>query len=128
MNSPQYRVFVCTKKRSDDNPEGCCCNVGALDVYQAFQTEIDRLELRDRVTIRKSGCLDNCEFGAVAMVYQPQGNEFAWLPTKIRIKLKKLLFPNRIFYGNLTPANVKAIAQSHFIEGKIVKKHQIFTK
>ena len=128
MNSSQYRVFVCTKKRSADDSEGCCCHAGALDVYQAFQAEIERLKLSDRVKIKKSGCLDRCESGAVAMVYQPQANNFAWLPTKIKIKLKKILFPNRILYGKLTPVDVKAIAQSHFIEGKVVKKYQIKSK
>jgi (2Fe-2S) ferredoxin len=120
-------VFVCTKERSPNDPEGCCCNAGALDIYQTFQDEVERLELGDRVQIRQSGCLDRCEAGAVAMVYQSQGREFSWLPTKLRIKLKKILFPNRVLYGHLTSFDVKAIAQSHFIDGKILKESQIST-
>jgi (2Fe-2S) ferredoxin len=127
MNSSKYRVFVCTKERSPNDPEGCCCNAGALDIYQTFQDEVERLELGDRVQIRQSGCLDRCEAGAVAMVYQSQGREFSWLPTKLRIKLKKILFPNRVLYGHLTSFDVKAIAQSHFIDGKILKESQIST-
>ena len=88
-----------------------CCDAGALDVYQAFQAEVDRLQLHDRVEIRKSGCLDRCEAGVVAMVYQPNRGEFSWLPTKLRVKLRKLLFPNRLLYGNLKPKDVNAIAQ-----------------
>ncbi|MFM2314387.1 MAG: hypothetical protein RLZZ04_3663 [Cyanobacteriota bacterium] len=49
MNSSKYRVFVCTKERSPNDPEGCCCNAGALDIYQTFQDEVERLELGDRV-------------------------------------------------------------------------------
>lgn len=127
MNSSKYRVFVCTKERSPNDPEGCCCNAGALDIYQTFQDEVERLELGDRVEIRQSGCLDRCEAGAVAMVCQSQGKIFSWLPTKLRIKLKQILFPNRVLYGHLTSFDVRAIARSHLIDGKIIKESQIST-
>jgi predicted metal-binding protein len=90
MNPPQYRIFVCTKQRSANDPEGCCFNAGALELYQAFQAEIQRRQLSDRVQVRQSGCLDRCEAGAVALVYQPRQHEFAWLPTKLRLKLQQL--------------------------------------
>lgn len=125
MDSTQYRVFVCTKKRPQDDPEGCCCNSGALNIYQAFESEINRLQLSDRVIVRKSGCLDRCESGVVAMICQPQRSDFGWLPTKIRVKLRKLLFPNRHLYGNLTPDDVQAIAQSHLVNDKPLKKCQL---
>lgn len=127
MNLSKYRVFVCTKKRSPNDPEGCCCNLGALDIYQSFRNEIERLELRDRVEVRQSGCLGHCEAGIVAMVNQPKWSEFLWLPTKLRMKLKKILFPNRILYGHLTISDVRAIAQSHFVNSKILKESQIPT-
>jgi (2Fe-2S) ferredoxin len=125
MDSPQYRVFVCTKQRSPDNPEGCCCNAGALDIYQKFQDEVKRLQISDRVKVRPSGCLDCCEHGAVALVCQPHRHDFAWLPNKLRIKLRKLLFPNRYLYGNLSPENVMAIAENHLVKGKPIKQCQI---
>ncbi|MGL6342926.1 MAG: (2Fe-2S) ferredoxin domain-containing protein [Waterburya sp.] len=127
MNPSKYRVFVCTKKRSTNDPEGCCSNAGASDIYQTFQDEVERLELSDRVEVRQSGCLDRCEAGVVAMVYQSQGKNFSWLPTKLRIKLRKILFPNRVLYGHLTSFDVRAIAQSHFMDGKILKESQIST-
>jgi (2Fe-2S) ferredoxin len=135
MNSSKYRVFVCTKKRSPGDPEGCCCHAGALNIYQTFQAEVERWQLNDyaprtltdRVEVRQSGCLDHCQAGAVAMVYQTQGKKFDWLPTKLRIKLQKILLPNRVLYGHLTSFDVKAIAQSHLINGQIFKKRQIST-
>lgn len=126
MNSSKYRVFVCTKKRAADSSEGCCCDRGALDIYQAFQDEVNRLGLCDRVEVRKSGCLDRCEAGVVAMVVKPN-RRFAWLPTKLRVKLKKLLFPNRYLYGNLTIDDVREIAKSHLLKGHSVRKSQIST-
>ncbi|MEX0270332.1 ferredoxin [Leptolyngbyaceae cyanobacterium UHCC 1019] len=127
MNLPQYRVFVCTKQRSADDPEGCCCRMGGLDVYEAFQAEIQQQQLSDRVKVCKSGCLDHCEAGAVALVFQPNGNEFSWLPTKLRMKLRRLLFPNRHYYGHLTGADIPAIVDSHFIKGQPLKRCQIST-
>ncbi|MGL5079437.1 MAG: (2Fe-2S) ferredoxin domain-containing protein [Waterburya sp.] len=127
MSLNQYRVFVCTKQRSENNPEGCCCNAGALDVYQTFQSEVDRLGISDRVSVRKSGCLDRCEQGAVALVCQSNRLDFAWLPNKLRMKLKKLFFSNRHLYGNLSAEDVKAIAASHLAKGKPVKQCQIST-
>jgi (2Fe-2S) ferredoxin len=125
MNSSKYRVFVCTKKRSPDDLEGCCYGAGALDIYQSFQNEIERLELSDRVKVSKSGCLGRCEAGVVAMVYKLKWSEFSWLPTKLRMKLKQILFLNRILYGHLTIPDVRAISQNHFIDGKILKESQI---
>jgi (2Fe-2S) ferredoxin len=125
MSSPQYRVFVCTKQRSSDNPEGCCCRAGALDIYQAFQAEIVDRQLEDRVKIQRSGCLDRCESGAVAMVYRTNWREFEWLTTKVRMKLRRILFPNRHLYGHLTIADIPAIVDSHFIDGKPLKRCQI---
>ena len=127
MPLPQYRVFVCTKQRSENDPEGCCTNAGALDIYQTFQDEITRLDLGSRVQVRKSGCLDQCQAGAVALVCQPNRSEFSWLPTKLRMKLRRVLFPNRHLYGYLTCADVNAIVESHLIKGQPVKRCQIPT-
>jgi (2Fe-2S) ferredoxin len=127
MTVPQYRVFVCTKQRSADNPEGCCCNAGALEIYQAFQSEVDRRQLGDRIDVRRSGCLDRCEAGAVALVYQPRQHEFPWLPMKLRLKLRQFLAPQRHLYGRLTPADVPEIVESHLVRGRALKHDRIST-
>jgi (2Fe-2S) ferredoxin len=127
MNLPRYRVFVCTKQRSTNDPESCCCNAGALQIYQAFQSEVQRRELGDRIEVRRSGCLDRCEAGAVALVYQPHQHEFAWLPTKLRLKLQRFFTPQRCLYGHLTCADVTAIVDSHFVQGHPLRHCQIST-
>ncbi len=118
MKSSQYRVFVCTKQRSSRDMEGCCHNMGALDIYQTFVAEIAQRQLGDQVQVYRSGCLDHCAAGAVAMVYQPQRGDFSWLPAKLRLKLQKLLFPNRHLYGHLTCNDIPLIIDSHFINGQ----------
>lgn len=125
MNLPKYRVFVCTKQRAADGTGGCCCSAGALEIYDRFQSEIATRQLGDRVEVRKSGCLDRCEAGAVALVYRTNWREFAWLPRKIRMKLQRLLFPNRTFYGHLTIENIPDIVESHLIAGRPLKRCEI---
>jgi (2Fe-2S) ferredoxin len=125
MNSPQYRVFVCTKQRSANDLESCCCNAGALELYQAFQAEIQKRQLSDRVEVRRSGCLDRCEAGVVALIYQPEQQLFSWLPTKLQIKLRRWLFPSHSTYGHLNLTDVPDIMQSHFINGRPLKRCQI---
>ncbi|NJK73296.1 MAG: (2Fe-2S) ferredoxin domain-containing protein [Microcoleus sp. SU_5_6] len=127
MNSPQYRVFVCTKQRPASDSEGCCFNAGALEIYQAFQAEIHKQQLGDRVEVRQSGCLDCCEARSVALVCQADRNKFSWLPAKLRLKLRRLLFPNRHLYGHLTPADIPEIVDSHFLKGQSLKRCQIST-
>jgi (2Fe-2S) ferredoxin len=127
MNPPQYRVFVCTKQRSANDPEGCCCNAGALELYQAFQAEIQKRQLSDRIKVCRSGCLDHCEAGAVALVYQPRQHELAWLPTKLRLKLQRFFTLQRCLYGHLTCDDVPAIVDTHFVQGHALKRCQIST-
>jgi (2Fe-2S) ferredoxin len=127
MNSPQYRVFVCTKQRSVSDPDGCCSNLGGLQIYQAFQAEIAKQQIGDRVQVRKSGCLDCCQAGAVALVHQPQHRAFSWLPSKLRLKLRHFFMPKRFLYGHLTAEDIPAIVRSHFIKGQPLERCQIST-
>ncbi len=119
MNPPKYRVFVCTRQRGDlENPENCCFNCGGVEIYQAFQAEIARHKLTNRVEIRQSGCLDRCDAGTVVAVYCANWQNFTWLPDKIQRKIRKILFPNRHLYGHLTREDIPAIVESHFINGR----------
>jgi (2Fe-2S) ferredoxin len=122
MNPPKYRVFVCMKQRSADDPAGCCCNAGALEIYQAFQAEIQQRNLGDRVEIRQSGCLDHCAAGAVALVSKVKGSASAWLPTKIQ---KKIL-SNKHWYAHLTVEDIPEIVDRHFVHGQPLERKSFY--
>jgi (2Fe-2S) ferredoxin len=125
MSSYEYRVLVCTKKRHPDDPEGCCHSCGGSEIYRAFQEEIKQRGLGDRVQVCQTGCLDRCDAGPVALIYQPKQRDLSWLPMKVRVKLREILFTNKHWYGNFKSANVSAIVESHLLKGKPLKKHQI---
>ena len=121
MNSAKYRVFVCTKQRDANDPEGCCHNCGAMEVYQAFVEEIEKRQLEDWVEIRRSGCLDRCEAGVVALVSQPKPHEVSWLPTK----LQRRLVSNKHWYGRLNRSDIPELVESHFVNGRSLKRCEI---
>ena len=121
MNSPKYRVFVCTKQRSPNDPEGCCHSCGALEIYQAFQEEIEQRQLQSQVEIRRSGCLDHCDAGVVALVYQPKPHELSWLPKK----MQRQFFANKHWYGRLKRSDISELVESHFVNGQPLKRCEI---
>lgn len=127
MDSTKYCVFVCTKQPTADRPNGCCGDVGATEIYQTFQSAITARQLTERIEVRQSGCLNHCAAGAVALVYQPNFGDFPWLPTKLRLKIRRKFFPNRYIYGHLNCADIPAIVESHFVEGKPLKRCQIIS-
>ena len=47
----------------------------------------------------KAGCLDQCAFGAVVVVY-----------------------PDNVWYGRVTPADVDEIIERHIVKGEIVER------
>jgi (2Fe-2S) ferredoxin len=117
-NSTQYRVFVCTKQRDSNNSEGCCFNCSAVEIYQTFLNEIKQRQLEHRVEVRRSGCLDRCEAGAVVLISQVKGIEPSWLPTKIQ----KRILSNKHWYVRLAVGDIPEIVDSHFVNGKPVER------
>jgi (2Fe-2S) ferredoxin len=107
-NSNKYRVFVCTKQRNINDPEGSCFHCGGLEIYQAFVDEVKTQKLADRVEIRKSGCLDRCELGAVALVSQVKSTEPSWLPTKIQ----KRILSDKHYYDRLKVSDIPEIVDN----------------
>jgi (2Fe-2S) ferredoxin len=128
MNSNRYCVFVCNKQPSGDNSGGCCGSVGASEVYQTFQAEIAARNLAERIEVRQSGCLNHCESGAVALVYRPDWGDLRWLPTKIRLKIRRRFFPNRHVYGHLQSQDIVEIVDSHFVNHQPLKRSLIIDR
>jgi (2Fe-2S) ferredoxin len=120
-NPVKYRVFVCTKQRDDSDPEGCCTNCGGPEIAAAFQSEIQQRQLENQVEIRRSGCLDHCEMGAVALVSAVKRYEPSWLPSKIQ----KRVLSHKHYYGQLTVADVPEIVEQHFVNGQPVDRKSL---
>ena len=95
----QRHVFVCTNERGADDPRGCCKARDSEAVVEAFKTKLYARGLKRVVRPNKAGCLDQCAQGCTVVVY-----------------------PDAVWYGHVTPADVDEIIESHIIGGKPVQR------
>lgn len=98
MVSPKYHVFVCTSCRINGQQKGFCHSKGAVDLVQRFMEEIDDRDLSSEVMITNTGCFGICEKGPVVVVY-----------------------PEGVWYGNVTEDDVETIVEQHLEGGSIVE-------
>ncbi len=129
MSSSQYRIFVCTKHRSANDPDGSGCgNCGGEAIYTAFEAAIAQTG-SNQIQLKAAGCLDHCTAGPVAMVFQPTQRtrlfDWPWLPKALRdrlqTKIQKKIARDRTYYCHLTIEDAETIIQQHCIQGKIIK-------
>jgi (2Fe-2S) ferredoxin len=95
-------LFVCENRRPEGHPKGCCAEKGSVELRQAFKTAIGEAGLAGQVRANSAGCLDACEHGASVVIY-----------------------PEGVWYGHVTVADVPEIVQSHLIEGRPVERLRI---
>jgi (2Fe-2S) ferredoxin len=90
MGQRQRYLFVCTNRRSEDNPKGSCAAKGSEAVHQAlkeqlFQRGLAKLQAR----VCTASCLDQCATGVSVLVE-----------------------PDHFFYGRVTVEDVPAIVDA----------------
>jgi (2Fe-2S) ferredoxin len=102
--APPYtrHVFVCTNRRPDDNPKGCCASKGGEEVRARFKDELARRGLKSTMRANAAGCLDTCAFGVSVVIY-PEGT----------------------WYAGVTPADVPTIIEEHLVGGRPVERLQM---
>jgi (2Fe-2S) ferredoxin len=95
----QRHVFVCVNERAADNPKGSCKRVGGEEVRDELKHLLKKRGCGKLVRANNSGCLDQCEHGVAVVVY-----------------------PEQVWYGHVTVADVAEIVDSHIIGGKPVER------
>jgi (2Fe-2S) ferredoxin len=91
-------LFICTNRRPDGSPKGCCASKGGEELKVAFKKELDAQDVKG-VRANSAGCLDACEQGMSVVVY-----------------------PDNVWYSRVTQADVKEIVQEHIKGGKPVER------
>lgn len=95
----QHHVFVCVNQRKPDDPKGCCAARGSAEVAEAFKEKLYAKGFKRIVRPNKAMCLDQCAHGVVVVVY-----------------------PEQVWYGHVTVADVDEIIEQHIVGGKPVER------
>ena len=86
-------IFICINERTDGRKS--CGEKFGMSLVEAFKSRINHDKLNAEVRAQKAGCFDVCEFGPAIVVY-----------------------PEGVFYGAVTLADVEEIYESH-IKGDV---------
>jgi (2Fe-2S) ferredoxin len=95
----EKHLFVCGNQRPPGSPRPCCDPEGKAELQKAFKEKLAALGLKHKVRANQSGCLDQCEHGPNVVVY-----------------------PEAVWYGGVTLADVDEIVESHILGGKPVER------
>jgi (2Fe-2S) ferredoxin len=90
----ERHIFVCCNQREPDHPRGCCDPYQEERLQKAFKKVLADRGMHRRVRANKAGCLDQCEHGPTVVIY-----------------------PDTVWYGGVTEADVAEIVDSHIIGG-----------
>lgn len=95
----ERHVFVCGNQREAGHPRGCCDAAGGDALHKAFKKALAERGLQRRIRANRAGCLDQCEHGPTVVVY-----------------------PDAIWYGHVTLADVAEIVDVHLVGGRSVER------
>lgn len=99
MPAFDYHIFVCTNAREQDHPRSSCDPAKEGALLRAFKTKVAARQLSAVVRVNKAGCMDQCEHGPTVAIY-----------------------PEAVWYGKVSEADVDEIIQSHLVEGRPVAR------
>ena len=92
-------LFICCNQRPPDHPRGCCDPEATEALQKAFKKALAERGLNRRIRANKAGCLDQCEHGPNVVVY-----------------------PDAVWYANVTEADIAEIIDSHLVGGRPVER------
>ncbi len=98
----EHHLFVCCNTRDRDHRRGSCDPDARGLLRSAFKSELKRAGLASTSRANFAGCLDQCEHGPVVAIY-----------------------PQNIWYGNVTREDVPRIVQETLLKGLILDDLQI---
>lgn len=92
-------LFVCSNRREAEHPRGSCDPAGSERLQKAFKKALADRGINRQVRANKAGCLDQCEHGPTVVVY-----------------------PEAVWYGFVTEADVAEIVDTHIVGGEPVAR------
>jgi (2Fe-2S) ferredoxin len=90
-------IFVCCNRREPGHTRGCCDPDGATQLRDRFKSELKRRQLGPLVRANQAGCLDQCEYGPIVVIY-----------------------PQAIWYGRVQLDDVPRIIEETVVAGRVL--------
>jgi (2Fe-2S) ferredoxin len=97
MPALTHHIFICCNQRPTGHPRGCCDPEGNEALRECFKQELKARGLKGDIRANSAGCLDRCEQGPTVVIY-----------------------PQAIWYGHVTPADVPRIIEQTLLRGEIL--------
>ena len=97
-----HHIFICGNRREPGHSRGCCDPTGSNALQGVFKAELKKQQVNGVVRANKAGCLDQCELGPVVVIY-----------------------PQAIWYGRVTAADVPRIVEETIVGGRIIEELHI---
>jgi (2Fe-2S) ferredoxin len=95
-------IFVCNNQREADHPRGSCNCSGSGALHKALKRKLAQKHPEGVFRVNQAGCLNQCEHGPVIVVY-----------------------PEAVWYGGVTEADLDEIIESHIVGGRPVERLRI---
>ena len=95
----ERHVFICMNERDESAARPSCGPAGGKELKGLFKDAIKVAGLKGSVRANEAGCLDQCEHGPTVVVY-----------------------PEAVWYGHVTPADVDEIVTEHLVHGRPVER------
>lgn len=99
----EKHVFICINERAANDPRGCCRAKGSEAILDKMKETVHKRGLKGKIRVNKAGCLDQCSEGVSIVVY-----------------------PEGVWYGHVTMADVDEIVEEHLIGNRPVERLRTF--
>jgi (2Fe-2S) ferredoxin len=99
MAGYEHHLFVCTNERDATVARPSCVRAHSQELRDALKDAAKQAGLKHRVRVNTAGCLDQCEHGAVVVVY-----------------------PEAVWYGFVQAGDAVEIVQEHLVHGRPVER------
>lgn len=102
MKPFRKHLFVCTNERPASDPRGSCAAKGSEALRDRFKEVLKARGVKGAIRANAAGCLDQCAQGCTVVVY-----------------------PDSVWYGHVTPADVEEIVDRHLLGDEPVERLRI---
>ncbi len=104
MSFYRHHVFFCLNVRDAQSPRPSCGRCGSEAMWEYAKRRIQELGLAapGKVRVKKAGCMERCEKGPAMVIY-----------------------PEAVWYGYKTEADVEEIIREHIQGGRVVERLRI---